>query len=156
MFETQTQPLTYQFSSTKCPFAGRGPVNESPSGLRQHHHAGQPLSLPLAVGCSSTVKVTCVHGDTQEVVTTNIQIGDETSEWELSVGDLLVLLLRGRDWLGIPERNAYCQEDEETSALMEALGLLIITPRCMPGWGHGAAEECTAEGESHTTFYPFS
>lgn len=45
-----------------------------------------PSILPVAVGCYGTLKVTCVHADTQEVVTTYIKIRDEGTEWKLSVG----------------------------------------------------------------------
>lgn len=40
----------------------------------------QPSILPDASGPRSSIMVTCMHGDTQEVATTNIQIGDERGE----------------------------------------------------------------------------
>lgn len=66
----------------------------------------QPSVLSEAVGCRSTVKVTCVQGDTQEVATAHVQIGNERGEWKLTVGvgpDLLIALLLGGNWPGFPK-----------------------------------------------------
>lgn len=57
-----------------------------------------PSVLPVAVGHCGAVNVTCMHEDAQEVATTNIKIGDERDEWNLTVGvvpDLPVALLLG-------------------------------------------------------------
>ncbi|XP_053540772.1 uncharacterized protein LOC128634286 [Ictalurus punctatus] len=93
----------------------------------------QPSVLPEGRRPSGTLTVTCVHGDTREVPSAEVQIRSEASTWPLQVGiipELPVPLLLGRDWpgfrvvpraeswrprrrgKGIPTRPAYLAQDD--------------------------------------------
>ncbi|XP_053539534.1 uncharacterized protein LOC124628632 [Ictalurus punctatus] len=93
----------------------------------------QPSILPEGRRPSGTLTVTCVHGDTREVPSAEVQIRSEASTWPLQVGiipELPVPLLLGRDWpgfrvvpraeswrprrrgKGIPTRPAYLAQDD--------------------------------------------
>lgn len=60
-----------------------------------------PLALLIPATPYGTFKMTCAHGNAQELAPTRVQVGDHQGEWELLVGvkpDLPVPLLIGKDW----------------------------------------------------------
>ncbi|KAF4079550.1 hypothetical protein AMELA_G00179330 [Ameiurus melas] len=64
-----------------------------------------PSILPAGLWLGCVLAVTCVHGDTREVLTVEVQIEGTTGIWPLRVGvipDLPVPLLLGSDWPGFP------------------------------------------------------
>lgn len=64
----------------------------------------RPSILPVAMGRCGTVKVTCMHGDAQEVATAHVKIEDKRGKWKLTIGVFLDLpILLGQDWPGFSQ-----------------------------------------------------